>query len=125
MILFVALFFAVGILVIAAEYTKRKKCIESTIGTVIDIDVDRKYDRNDHRMETRYYPVFQYDANGETYVKKSTSGSNRRFKYDINSTVNIMYDPNNPNTYYVQGNNDGFILGIIFIVISIILLFAL
>ena len=125
MILFAALFFVVGVLVIVTEYTKRKKCIEATIGTVIDIDVDREYNRNDHRIESTYYPIFQYEANGNTYVKKFTSGSNRRFTYPINSTVTIMYDPNNPDSFYVQGNNSGFILGIIFIVISIILFFTL
>lgn len=108
----------------STEAWKRLTCKTLTQGTVVDVVSHTKWDSDDHRYETTYYPIYEYyDADGNGYRKKSTTGTNhRRRNREIGSQVEIFYNEYNPNSYYVKGSSD-IIFAAIFLLIGIALMY--
>ena len=78
------------------------------------IDDNGMYERT---TELHFRPIFEYTVDGNTYIKKSASGSSS-CPYYIGQTIEIHYDPSNPNTYYVKSGLN-IVLGIIFSIIGL------
>lgn len=78
----------------------RLVCSETVEACVVDInEVERTTkSKKTHKTEVYYYPVYEYVIDGNTFVKKSSSGSNY-VKYVIGDKVNIRYNPDNPNEF--------------------------
>ena len=106
---FFGLFFVVvGVAMIMFQKSQNKKCTEVTTATVID-NV-----HPDHGSTVgKYMPVFQYIVNGQTITQTSSLASKPK-KYEIGDKVELHYNPDNVNEYYVPGYNSSK-LGIIFI----------
>lgn len=117
--LFCGIFMLVGtIFVLIAYFTqksytyKKERCTKYVTGYVSDIvrETHRDDDGNDH---TSLYPEFTYTIDGLTYIKQSNFGSNKS-QYHIGKHVNILVDPNNYDTYIVEGDNTQTIFCIVF-----------
>lgn len=106
------------------ELWKRLTCKTLTQGIVADIVSHTKWDSDDHRYETHYYPIYEYyDADGVLYSKKSTTGTNTvSRKRTVGSTVDIYYNEHNPHSYYVKGSTDIIFAGI-FLAIGLFFLY--
>jgi len=93
----------------------RSVCTEETTGKVIDI-----YESPDSEGST-YYPIFEYVANGQTVIHKSSYGSNwKRFK--IGTKVTVFFNPANIDEYYVKEDTEGNYIGILFMVFGAVML---
>ena len=107
-VMFGLFFVAIGVAVIIFQRKQNKKCTEVTTATVID---------NVHPSHGstvgKYAPVFQYTANGQTVTQTSTLAK-RPKKYEIGDQVELRYNPNNVNEYYVPGYTSN-ALAIVFI----------
>lgn len=73
--------------------------------------------------QRRYYPIFSYEYNGQTYTSKSNYF--RLFKPRIGRTKKIRIDPDNP-THFIYSDKSSTlskILGVILFIVSILSLF--
>ena len=89
------------------EYSELKRiCTKEMQGIVVDFYVRGEvYWDSDEDIPTKrdnrvYHPIFEYTVNDETYRQQSPQGEGvKRIKVDENIT--IMYNPANPDDYYV------------------------
>jgi len=105
-------------------------CTGETVGTITDYHLTNYYEEDNYgdKIErTRYYPIFEYEINGETYSKQYEMGEDsKRFK--IGEKITVMYDPANLDEYYVledmntEGYRAGIYVGIVMIVLGVLFL---
>ena len=82
---------------------KRRECTAQTVGRVSGCQKRTETDM-DGCTATYWYPVFSYYANGAEYAKTSSIGRTRP-KFQVGQSVNVFYDPSNPERYYVPAEN--------------------
>lgn len=129
---YVFLFVAIGLItgaVIAGITLNNKydKCSEQVTGIVTDVVKEHSShsNSNGHSNSTYYYPVFDYCVNGEIYSQKSNIGNGNGSKYQAGQSIEIAYDPNEPNTYYIVEDKAFFVvyilggIGAVFLIISV------
>lgn len=112
-----------------------RNCTASTQGTVIDVDWDSyEVKRDRHKItahkETRvlFQPMVEYDG----HQAKSIYGSHG-VEYEVGETVNIKYDPDDPETMYIEGEAAGAMTrallrlgtGIIGVAVAVVLIIVL
>lgn len=112
---------------IGMQNNRKKKlanCSSITMGKVIKI-VKRSYDDVgiDKASAEMFHPVFEYNVGNQKYVKESKFGTTSQ-KYEIGQEVEIHYNPDNCEQYYVDGDNTQRNLGIIFTVAGVMVLIA-
>ena len=117
-----------GIFIIVSRQIKKSHCIELTKGKIIDIVRQknreiatagtREIDRN---VTTSFYPVYEYTVNGNTYVKRSSSGSSTP-TFFIGQEVDIHYNPENANEYYANQNIAPIITGTGLTIVGVIIM---
>ena len=80
----------------------KKVCTEEAQAVVIDFHVTGNvYWDDDKEIDKRvYYPLFEYSVNNETYRKQSSTGENVK-RVAVGGSMAILYDPANPDDYYV------------------------
>ena len=66
-----------------------------------------------------WHPVFEYIVGSQKLIKKSAYGGTK-CKYAIGQDVQIYFNPQNYNEYYVAGDNIQKTLGIIFTCVGIV-----
>lgn len=109
------------IIVIAILNNKKKKevnCTSTTFGKVKDIVRHQSYD-SDGGYSSSWHPVFEYNIGELQFIKESIYGSSQS-KYAIGQDVEICYNPDNYNEYYVVGETLPKTLGIIFTIVGIV-----
>ncbi|MBQ8131459.1 MAG: DUF3592 domain-containing protein [Bacilli bacterium] len=116
MVIVSIIFIGVGSFVMIREKNDVKVCTEEAVGTVIEIVEEE--DISDDTISYTYYPVIEYEVDGNKISGKSTTGSGNS-KYQVNDKVDILYDPNKPSHYIIKGDKTGSIIGIVFIVFGI------
>lgn len=139
MLMFSIFFICFGILFsticfLMKKVNKRDKilCTEKTIATVVELKKVRgiRHTGGFGGSSYTYHPVCEYEVNGETLRIMASIGSNPS-DYYINQTINILYNPNTPSKYIIEGEkvtktiSTVFILfSILFIIIGIVMLIA-
>lgn len=93
-------------------------CTQKTTGKVIDLI---------HTEEDYYYPVYEFSNDqGKFIKKKSETGSNIPV-FKKGDSVEIFYNPSNPEEFFVTGQNDDLIyffkiFGLVFFSLGILIL---
>lgn len=119
--------FLAGLLVIVVGYLFHKKrkdlksvCTMKVVGEVVRMDcreeVEVDTDSDGHETESTkvtYYPVYRYIADGRSIEKTSSAGSSHP-KFNEGQSVTVMYDPANPEQYYVVEDKSADRFGIYF-----------
>ena len=89
------------------EYSKLKKvCTEEMQAVVTDFHItgevywDPDEDIPRKRDNRRYFPIFEYTVNNETYRQQSPVGKDVK-QVDVGGSITIMYNPAKPDDYYV------------------------
>lgn len=118
------IFLSIGLGIKHNRKKKLSNCSETTKGKIIDI-VKRTYNGtgDDWTASYTFHPVIEYNVNNQKYVKTSNFGTNPS-KYEAGQKVEIHYNPDNCDTYYIGGENTQKKLGTIFTTIGIIILFV-
>lgn len=80
---------------------KEIKCILKTYGKVIDIVKHQKSDSNG-RYTFSWYPVFEYNIAELKFIKESLYGSSQP-NYAIGQEVEVYYNPEDYNDFYIAG----------------------
>ena len=112
------IFFLIGIIMIINRKKKDKNCTSTTYGKVIDI-VKVRYKSVGNGYSYMWHPVFEYNVGSQKLIKKSAYGGTK-CKYAIGQDVQIYFNPQNYNEYYVAGDNIQKTLGIIFTCVGIV-----
>ena len=117
------IFTLTGVLLLLIRSKRKANCTSVTKGTVTDI-VKRTgiYDK-EYGYSTLWHPVFEYTVDGVKYVKESNYGTTKA-KFGIGQELEILYNPDNNNEYYVKEENGPKTLGVIFTIVGSILLVA-
>lgn len=111
------LFVIVGVGILAKYLFKKITYKSSVNGTVVDIYRRVLISSNGTRRST-LYPIFRYNVDGETYVKKSVNGS-KFCKFKIGEEVEVKYNPKNPDKYYVKGTSSKIFFALIWLIVGI------
>ena len=100
-------------------------CTAQTIGKVADIEkslVEITDEYGDVKKTNRYYPVFEYSANGRAISYKSPFAAEKS-KFKAGQEIIVFYNPQDVEQHYVQeekiGNKKSGIIAVIFGVIFI------
>lgn len=111
------------------------KCTENITGIVVDQDIQTSHHTHSgsrrsggtyrSRSHTTYYAIIDYCIDGENYTDSFTVGSLNN--YEIGTAVLLRYDPDDPETAFIDGNEPqgGKALLIIFAVTSVSELFLI
>lgn len=102
----------VGIFIINNRKRKEEDCTVMTSGVVKDISKRTDCDY-DNVYTTSWHPIFEYEVGEETYIKESPYGSSRS-KYEVGQKVEIYYNPEDHNEYYVAGETLPKTVGMVF-----------
>lgn len=118
------IFLSIGL---GVNYNRKKKireCTEITKGKVVDI-VKRCYGNGhiDEPESYMFHPVIEYSVNNEKYVKTHAYGAVPS-KYEVGQEVEIHYNPENCEKYYIEGEKNQKTLGIVFTIAGSIIIFA-
>lgn len=114
------IFFIIGIFLIINRKKKEKNCTSKTYGKVIDI-VKVRYNDVGKGYSYMWHPVFEYNIGNQKLIKQSAYGK-VKCNYAIGQNVEIYFNPENYNEYYVAGENIPITLGIIFTCVGIVAL---
>ena len=99
---------------------KEKNCTSKTYGKVIDI-VKVRYNAVGKGYSYMWHPVYEYNIGNQKFIKQSAYGRTE-CKYAVGQNVEIYFNPENYNEYYVAGENVPKTLGIIFTCVGIVLI---
>ena len=118
----------IGIVIMISYFNAQKTQTAETTATIIRIDseVDTETDSDGFEYKTQmYYPVIEYTVDNQKYeTRLPDSGSSNSTAYKEGQTVEITYNPDNPNEISKKGSKSGLIAGIFFGVFGIIALVA-
>lgn len=92
---------AVGIVLISARISDKKRCTEPVPAVVIDLR--SKYSGKAGHRHITYAPVFKYEYGGKTYTYVSRVSS-RPAAYSRGDTTTLMIDPDDPNVVFVPND---------------------
>lgn len=103
------IFFAVGLFITVSDSKKNSRCTAETDAIIVDYaqEIDA----------AAYTPVVSFDVNGFNYQTHNNFYSSSR-KYKLGESVKIHYDPDNPFTFYINGDHSKKIFSLIFCVIG-------
>ena len=103
------IFIIVGIaIIILAFYLRmngnalKERCTQNATAVVIDYEEKLETD-GEGDWQTMYSPIIMYNANGQTVTTTSPTSYNYR-KYDTNTEVEILYNPDNVEEYIVPSD---------------------
>ena len=111
-------FFIIGAAMRASRKRKEENCTSQTYGKVVDL-VRRESHDSDGGYSSSWHPVFEYRIGGMTFVKESNFGSSQA-KFAIGQDVEIYYNPDNYNEFYVPGEKLPRLIGTIFTIVGVV-----
>ncbi len=119
------IFLIVGLLVgiggtfaVKKSLNDQKKCTETTIGTLVRYDEKLETNSNKRNagggsrktMKIRYYPVFEFTVDGGKYSIVDGNLAKETMPYEIGATIEIHYDPDDPDNSYIVPVSGAFIV---------------
>lgn len=114
-------FLTVGILMLKNKKKKELNCTSQTYAKVIDLIKRENNNNYDGYYSTSWHPVIEYTIGTQKIVKESPYG-NYKPKYEIGQDVELFYNPENYNEYYIKGDNILELVGTIFATVGVILI---
>lgn len=96
----------IGAIIISKAKRKAKRCIAPAVATITDIVKTQKTNDDGKNMKGYdYTPVFTYVVEGVSYEKNADFSTSDKDEYEIGATLNVMYNPGNPNEVQVAGKS--------------------
>lgn len=112
-----------GLCFIVKARKQQVKCTKSATAQITEIRRVEDMVTHDGYLQTdlRYIPYYEYIVDGQHLVGKSGQSSGRKKKYSVGDETQILYDPENPKDFIVEGKSSFFWKGIVLIAIGAIL----
>jgi len=112
------IFFIIGIAMLKNNKRKEINCTSKTYGKVIDIVRHRSYS-SDGGYRYSWHAVFEYNIGELKYIKESVYGRSQA-KYAIGQDVEVYYNPEDYNEFYIGGETIPRTLGTTFTIVGIV-----
>ena len=109
------IFLGVGGFLLYQGMSLVKKCTEESTATVVDMK--QELDTDSNGMNYLYYPIIEYDADGDTIRVTMSSGSSHP-AYNINDKITILYNPSKTEQFIVKGDKSSNVMAIVFMTIG-------
>lgn len=116
---FGVLFCVIAAGLLGSQKRKTGRCSEKTTGTVVGYVPMRGGVTNDDITTEMWHPVFEYYASGR-HIKKTGAVGSVKKKYDIGEQVEVFFDPDEPEKFYIAGERAGRLLSVIFAAIGVL-----
>ena len=110
-------FFIIGMVMLNNRKKKEINCTSKTYGKVTDIVRHQSYDI-DGGYNSSWHPVFEYNIGELKFIKESPYGKSQS-KYAIGQDVEVYYNPEDYNEYYIAGDALPKTLATIFTIVGI------
>lgn len=117
---------SVGLFFHRRQKNLERSCTMQTEGKVVRIERKEetyieKDDNDNEKERTRvsYHPVFSYEVGGRKIEETASAGSGRP-EFTVGQQVTVMYDPQNPEKYYVKEDKTGSRFGIYFMIFGVV-----
>lgn len=116
---------AFGVISIIKELKRSARCTEHTPGYVVDVIKDQRI--NDDGNKTKRYsytPVFEYMIDGKTFRSQSNVSTGDKYEYKIGDSVNILYNPQQPDEFLIKGKSkkSGIGFGVVLTLLGILII---
>lgn len=87
------------------RYSRRRDAEQTsqTTGVVVDERKQQRRGRNTAPI-TYWYPVIRYTAEGREYESEYPVGFRLGEKLEVGSSVDVFYDPSDPEKYHIAGD---------------------
>lgn len=110
----------IGIFILISHFTNQAKQTGEVTAKVVRIE--SRVEQDTDGLDTRYYyPIVEYTVDNKKYEQQlPDSGSTISSEYKEGDTVELSYNPDNPNEISKKGSIGGMIAGIFFIIVGII-----
>ena len=115
------IFLIIGLVMLNNRKKKEINCTSVTYGKVTDIVKHRRYD-NDGGYSSSWHPVLEYSIGDLKFIKESPYGSFQS-KYAIGQNIEVYYNPEDYNEYYIAGDTLPKTLATIFTIVGIGVIF--
>lgn len=113
-----AIFLIIGIAMFNNRKKKERNCTLMTHGKVTDMVRRKSYNR-DGEYTLSWYPVVEYNVGELKFTKESPYGSYQP-KYTIGQDIEVYYNPEDYDEYYIAGDTLPKTLATIFTVVGIV-----
>lgn len=117
-ILIGAIFFIIGIAMLKSRKRKEIECTSKTHGKVTDVIRHQSHD-SDCGYSSSWHPVFEYNIGELKFIKESLYGRSQS-KYAIGQEVEVYYNPEDYNDFYIAGETLPRTIGTIFTIVGIV-----
>lgn len=117
-ILIGVIFFIIGIAMLKSRKRKEIECTSKTYGKVTDVVRHQSHD-SDGRYSSSWHPVFEYNIGELKFIKESLYGRSQS-KYAIGQEVEVYYNPEDYNDFYIAGETLPRTIGTIFTIVGIV-----
>ena len=112
------IFLVIGIAILNNRKKKERRCTSKTYGKVTDIARYQTHN-SDGGYSTIWRPVIEYNVGELKFIKESVYGTSQS-KYAIGQNVEVYYNPEDGNEYYIAGETLPKTLAIIFTAVGIV-----
>lgn len=116
------IFLTIGTGMLSTESKKKKNYTQETTAKIKELK-KKQVGKPGTPGSVRYYPVFEYRANGQFIRVESKVGSDKP-KYKEGDEITIFYDPNSKKDFYIPGTKSANVIGSVFTGIGVILAVA-
>lgn len=121
LIIFALVFGGAGFAVFNKHLKAKRLNTEEAVAEVVAYHTEISHGSKGRRS-TSYYPVVRYQVNGEWFENRTDTGRGSK-PFNLGDQIKIMYNPENPASFHIYGDNSSFIFGGIFMAIGVFLLY--
>ena len=107
----------IGLILVAVvggylNYRQQLSCTSVTSGTVVEVRQKRVTERVDSKTKRtmKYSPVYEFRAGDKVVRQTDGSSSEKRNEFIVGKRVTICYNPSDPETFYVKGTENDYIV---------------
>ena len=105
--IFAVAFIIFGLYLIYSAVSRSRKCSAEAVGTVTGRESKRQRSgsRKHRRSTVAYYPVVEFEANGQIITGTADISSSNPNKYADGSTLSIRYNPEDPQEFIIKNKS--------------------
>ena len=112
-----------GLYLLYSMISRSRKCTAETVGTVIGRESKRHRSgsKGHRRTSVDYYPVVEFEANGQNISGTADISASNPNKYADGTTLTVRYNPEDPQEFIIKNKS---VMGTLIPAIFMILLGA-
>ena len=108
-------FLSVALILRRVNRNKMQRCTRTAAGTVVEV----VYRRRGNGERGAYHPVVEYAVDGEIFRMHSGARHNPP-QYQGGESVNVHYDPEQPEYFYIGDNGTAHVLEKVFLLAGLV-----